>query len=52
MVKAPHPNASKLFVNWLLSKDTQTMLMKAVQLNSQRADVPQGDPAEAVDEKR
>ena len=52
MVKAPHPNASKLFVNWLLSKDTQTALMQAVKLNSQRVDVPQGDPAEAIDEKR
>ena len=52
MVKAPHPNASKLFVNWLLSKDTQTTLMQAVKLNSQRVDVPQGDPAEAVDEKQ
>ncbi len=51
MVKAPHPNASKLFVNWLLSKDTQTVLMQAVKLNSQRVDVPQGDPAEAIDEK-
>ena len=51
MVKAPHPNASKLFVNWLLSKDTQTMLMQAVKLNSQRVDVPQGDPDEAVDAK-
>jgi len=51
MVKAPHPNASKLFVNWLLSKDTQTMLMQAVKLNSQRVDVPQGDPNEAVDAK-
>jgi len=51
MVKAPHPNASKLFVNWLLSKDTQTVLMQAVKLNSQRVDVPKGDPAEAVDAK-
>jgi iron(III) transport system substrate-binding protein len=51
MVKAPHPNAAKLFVNWLLSKDTQAMLMQAVKLNSQRVDVPQGDPAEAVDAK-
>jgi ABC-type Fe3+ transport system substrate-binding protein len=51
MVKAPHPNASKVFVNWLLSKDTQTVLMQAVKLNSQRVDVPQGDPGEAVDVK-
>lgn len=49
IAKPPHPNATKVFVNWLLSKDTQTMLMKAVQLNSQRADVPPGDPNEVVD---
>lgn len=51
LVKAPHPNAAKVFVNWLLSKDTQTMLMQAVQLNSQRVDVPKDDPAEVVDVK-
>jgi ABC-type Fe3+ transport system substrate-binding protein len=51
MVKAPHPNASKVFVNWLLSKDTQTVLMQAVKLNSQRIDVPKGDPSEVVDVK-
>lgn len=49
---APHPNAAKLFVNWLLSKDTQTVLMQAVKLNSQRVDVPKGDPDEAVDAKK
>jgi iron(III) transport system substrate-binding protein len=51
LAKAPHPHASKIFVNWLLSKDTQTVLMQAVKLNSQRIDVPLGDPAEAIDEK-
>jgi iron(III) transport system substrate-binding protein len=51
LAKAPHPNAAKVFVNWLLSKDTQAQLMQAVKLNSQRVDVPQGDPAEAVDVK-
>jgi iron(III) transport system substrate-binding protein len=51
LIKAPHPNAAKVFVNWLLSKDTQTMLMQAVKLNSQRVDVPKADPAEIVDVK-
>jgi ABC-type Fe3+ transport system substrate-binding protein len=51
LAKAPHPNAARVFVNWLLSKATQTMLMQAVKLNSQRVDVPQGDPAEVVDVK-
>ncbi|HEY3919731.1 MAG TPA: extracellular solute-binding protein [Stellaceae bacterium] len=51
LAKAPHPNAAKVFVNWLLSKDTQAQLMQAVRLNSQRIDVPQGDPAEAINAK-
>jgi ABC-type Fe3+ transport system substrate-binding protein len=51
LAKAPHPHATKVFVNWLLSKDTQTMLMQAVKLNSQRVDVPHGDPDEVVDAK-
>ena len=38
-------------MNWLLSKDTQTKLMQSVKLNSQRVDVAQGDPAEAVNAK-
>ena len=45
----PHPNAARVFINWLLTKDTQTGLMKAVKLNSRRKDVPLGDPEAAVD---
>lgn len=40
--KAPHPNAAKLFVNWLLSKDGQTVWTREVQTNSRRLDVPPG----------
>jgi ABC-type thiamine transport system substrate-binding protein len=47
--KAPHPNATKVFVNWLLSRDVQGPLMAAVKLNSRRNDVPLGSPADAVD---
>jgi len=47
--KAPHPNATKVFVNWLLTKDVQAHLMKGVQLNSRRKDVPLGAPDAAVD---
>ena len=38
-----------MFINWLLTKETQTGLMQAVKLNSRRNDVPMGDPDEAVD---
>ena len=38
--KRPHPNASKVFVNWLLSKDIQHGFAKAIQQSSRRADVP------------
>lgn len=35
----PHPNASKLFVNWLLTKEGQTLWGRAVPINSRRVDV-------------
>lgn len=38
--KRPHPNAAKVFVNWLLSKETQTGLGKAMRMDSRRQDVP------------
>lgn len=43
MDHAPHPNAAKLYVNWLLSKEGQTEYVKSVR-NSRRLDVPAGDP--------
>jgi len=36
---APHPNATKVFVNWLLSKDGQTALTKALGQPTRRFDV-------------
>lgn len=38
--KRPHPNATKVFVNWLLSKDVQYGLGKAMGMDSRRQDVP------------
>jgi len=38
--KAPHPNATKLFVNWLLSKEGSSVFARATQYASTRADVP------------
>jgi len=37
--KAPHPNARKLFANWLLTKEGQTVWCKNVPTNSARVDV-------------
>lgn len=47
--KNPHPAATKVFVNWILSKDVQAHLMKAVELNSRRKDVQPGAPTMVVD---
>jgi len=40
MKDAPHPNAMKVFVNWMLSKDIATRLAKAQNQDTNRADVP------------
>jgi iron(III) transport system substrate-binding protein len=45
MNRAPHPNAAKVFINWLLSRDGQTLFQKLISVpgdarNSRRADVP------------
>jgi ABC-type Fe3+ transport system substrate-binding protein len=37
--KRPHPNATRVFVNWLLSKDVQHEFAKAVQQDSRRTDL-------------
>ncbi len=36
---APHPNASKVFINWLLTKDAQTIVSKVTGDSSRRLDV-------------
>ena len=37
---APHSNAAKVFVNWLLDKDAQALWVDASNTNSRRVDVP------------
>ena len=38
--RAPHPHASKIFVNWFLSKEGQTVYSKTARAESARLDVP------------
>jgi len=38
--KAPHPNAAKVYINWLLSKEGQTMFAQVMNYISARVDVP------------
>ena len=52
LASPPHPNATKVFVNWLLTRDVQARIMKVVKINSRRRDVPLGDPSVAVDYSR
>ena len=45
MNRAPHPNAAKVFVNWLLSREGQTAFQRVISMpgdakNSRRIDVP------------
>lgn len=47
----PHPNASIVFVNWLLSKKTQSHIMPLVKVNSRRKDVPVVDKYRELDWK-
>ncbi|HLH22289.1 MAG TPA: extracellular solute-binding protein [Chloroflexota bacterium] len=49
MNRAPHPNAAKVFANWLLTRDTQARLAPLVEFNSRRTDVPPVSPADALD---
>ena len=39
-VNAPHPNAAKVFVNWLFSKDGQNFAQRATKYMSSRNDIP------------
>src|SRR5262245_66617592 len=40
LANAPHPNASKVFLNWLLSRDGQMAFQKLTKENSLRVDIP------------
>jgi len=37
--RAPHPNAAKLFINWLLTREGQTLWTRITEQNSRRTDV-------------
>lgn len=53
LTKAPHPNAAKLFVNWILTRDGSTVFSKNINFDSRRVDVPvvdqEGLPVKGVD---
>ena len=42
--KPPHPNAAKLFANWMLTKEGMALFSTNVELNVRRTDVPAYDP--------
>jgi iron(III) transport system substrate-binding protein len=44
--RAPHPNAARLYLNWLLSKEGQAVWVREIGQNSRRLDVP--GPAETA----
>lgn len=48
----PHPNATIVFINWLLTRDVQNRVMQAVKLNSRRKDVPVYYPDGQIDWSR
>lgn len=41
----PHPNASKLFFNWVLTKEGPNAWTQPLVSNSRRTDVPPGEQA-------
>ncbi|MDO8637442.1 MAG: extracellular solute-binding protein [Dehalococcoidia bacterium] len=43
----PHPNAAKVFLNWLLSQEGQTVFLKAQSLSGPRNEVPDFRPPPA-----
>jgi iron(III) transport system substrate-binding protein len=47
--RAPHPNAARLFVNWLLGPEAQRIVAEKSNYNSRRTDVPPVDPERQVD---
>ena len=42
--RAPHPNAARVFVNWLLTKEAQAAWARELQTNSRFVGVEPGDP--------
>jgi iron(III) transport system substrate-binding protein len=55
LASAPHTNASKVFLNWLLSREGQMAFQKLTKENSLRIDIPKDgivDPDLRLDPKR
>jgi iron(III) transport system substrate-binding protein len=52
MDRNPHPNATKVFVNWLMSKEAQADWAKTADTNSRRIDVPSGAEGTRPDAKK
>lgn len=50
--RAPHPNATKVLVNWILSKEGQSAWQAAVRKNSLRVDIPKDDVPPAIVPKK
>jgi len=48
MSRAAHPNAARLFVNWFLTKEVQLEVLKGLQHNSPRRDMPRITKDDAV----
>ena len=46
--RPPHPNAARVFVNWLLTKEAQAAWAKELQTNSRFVGVEPGDPQAVV----
>lgn len=49
---APHPNAAKVFINWLLSQEGQTIYAQRTSYNVRRTDVAIVAPDRSVDPKK
>jgi ABC-type Fe3+ transport system substrate-binding protein len=50
--RRPHPAATTVFVNWLLTRATQERLAPMLRVNSRRTDVAPGTPEQALDPSR
>ena len=46
--KAPHPNAARVLINWLLTKDAQAAWAKELQTNSRFVGIEPGEPQTVV----
>jgi iron(III) transport system substrate-binding protein len=42
--RAPHPNAAKVFINWLLTREAQVQSARETETNNRRAGVEPGNP--------